>query len=112
MDVERLHRKPVVGGHEHDRRPPIGGQLLEHLEAVELGHLDIQQDQVGRVPADRIQRGASVAALLHHFELGILADQIGQPVPGQGLVVHHQDPDPLSHRFPGWRRAAPGGRAG
>ena len=50
-------------GHDHRQvaQRAVGGQLLEHLEAVHLGHLHVEQQQVERLAraASRARRGRS-----------------------------------------------------
>jgi hypothetical protein len=45
---ERAHRELVVRRDEDDRRHPDGAVGPQYLEAIELWHLDIEEDEVGR----------------------------------------------------------------
>ena len=48
----RLHAS-VSREHDHGWRRLPGLQLLQDLEAVDLGHLDVEDDQVRAAPARR-----------------------------------------------------------
>jgi hypothetical protein len=36
----------IERGHEDDARPLLGVERLQHVEAVELGHLDVEEREV------------------------------------------------------------------
>src|SRR5215212_4426908 len=46
VDLEGAQRVLVEGGHEHHRGHPLGAHFGDHPEAVEVGHLDVEKDQV------------------------------------------------------------------
>ena len=111
-DGERLHLVQVLveGADEDDGDPPevfIGLQVLAHLIAVHLRHVDVQQDQVRGILPGRQQRqfaardgSGLVPAILEHA---------GQDLEVGRDVVHHQDvgrpaDGPLLDRGPGHNR--------
>src|SRR5262245_9096685 len=55
MEFKRPDRILVVGGYKDDDRQLIGGQRFEHSEAVEVWHLDVEENEVGCVPPNRDQ---------------------------------------------------------
>ena len=67
-----LHRRRVVGGDDQHRQVALDGeqrpQRLHHLEAVEVGHVQVEDDQVRprdrHLPIDlaRVGEGGDVAA--------------------------------------------------
>ncbi len=64
----------VEGGEEDDRRPVTGGaQRPAHLDPVELGQADVEQDDVGPALADDVEGHPTVARGGHpvprHLEL-------------------------------------------
>ncbi len=67
----------------------IGLQLLADLEAVHLGHADVQQDQVGRGQFDRSQ-GAWAAGHRAHA-VAVLAEDLRQQAQIGGAVVDQKD---------------------
>src|SRR5207245_1551188 len=51
LDLECAHGVLVEGGDEDDRRGALVTRGRGHRETVEVGHLDVQEDQVGRPTA-------------------------------------------------------------
>ena len=74
-----------VGGHA----PDLGGRG----DAVEPGHLDVEQGDVGVVLEDGRYDGVAAADLGDHLEVGLEAEQRGQRATDQRLVVGQQEPD-------------------
>ena len=71
--VEGGHRVGVVRGHERDVAAAV--DLLRDLEAAHAGHLDVEEQHVGPVLLDRVQRGDTF--------LGLRADRQFRPQRGQ-----------------------------
>src|SRR5262249_36563304 len=83
FDVAQL----VERGDHQDHDPAgrrVGLQLFADFEAAELGHHDVQQDQVGLERGDLGQR---VAAVDRHGDLAIEPAQIGFQQLDVGAVV-------------------------
>jgi hypothetical protein len=78
VDLEGLEREPIVGGHEHHRRHRLGPHLPAHPESVEARHLDVEEHQVGPIPADELDRLPAVGGLADHGEPGFLFQQLPQ----------------------------------
>src|SRR5262249_39657999 len=93
VDLERLEGVAVVGGDEDDGRHPLGADRLEHAEAVQAGHLHVQEDQL-RLGLG--QGGDGLAAV------GALA-----PPPGVGLALPAAS-GPSPARAPRHRRSGSG----
>ena len=55
----------VAGDDDDLRRIGFGAHLLQHLEPVELGHHDVEQRDVVRFGAQRLERGATVGDGVH-----------------------------------------------
>ena len=69
--VERLRGILVEGGDEdHQRRIGPLGDRLDHLEAVAVAHLDVEQDDVGAKLVDLGQRLGAAAGLADMLGLG------------------------------------------
>ena len=52
----------LVGGGERGLVDPVGAQHAHHAEAVELGHLEVEQREVGALALDELHRlGAALA---------------------------------------------------
>src|SRR3569623_903341 len=77
-----------IGGDEHEQRRLDLHQALHHREAVEPGHLDVEEDQVGLVRLDCADRLAAILALLDDLDIveGLQAEF--KPLDRQRLVIH------------------------
>src|SRR6185437_5055749 len=87
VDVEGLDGVLVVRGDEDDGRQPIGRDGVEHLEAVEVGHLHVEEYKVGAVLEDRFDRFAASAALTNDRHARHVTEQRANAFPGKGFIV-------------------------
>jgi hypothetical protein len=62
-------------------------QLLEDGEAIEAGHLDVEEDDVGLVGADEVDGFDAVGALGEDFDAAGGLEQVEQLLAGEGFVV-------------------------
>ena len=86
VDLKGLDRVLVEGGHEDHGL--VSPQELENLEAADLRHLDVQEEEVGPQLVDRLDRLEAVAALRHDLHLLLATEVLPQDRPGRLLVVH------------------------
>jgi hypothetical protein len=95
MNFEGADRIRVIRSGEDDRRRRLQLlQVLGELDAIHLGHPDVQEDHVGRILREHVERGAARRSLAHHLELNIRAavgEQIAQARARWGLVVDDHD---------------------
>lgn len=93
-EVHRAHghvHRAVRGEHDGvDRRPQRAGGG-QHLHAVDRLHLEVGEDDVGRVAPDVLDRRSTV--VLGRDDVAALPEQAGQRVGGGPVVVHDQDPE-------------------
>ena len=68
--LERLQRVLIVGGDEDDERHLVGADRLDHLEAVHLRHLHVEEHEVRRVVVNSGDGLFAVARLRDQFESG------------------------------------------
>jgi len=54
VDLKGAQGVAVVGRHEHRGGHPLDAHRLDHLEAVQAGHLHVEEDQVGVALLDRL----------------------------------------------------------
>ena len=99
--VRRVHLEgaqgvPVVGGDEHHGRARI--QQLQHLEAVQPGHLDIQEQQVRRLLRGRPDGLEAIPAGGQHLDLRMAGQVLQEQGAGQVLVVRQQGGEPAARR--------------
>ena len=110
--LEGADRVAIVGGDEDHRGHHVRAQRLDHLEAVQLGHLHVEEDHLGAEAPDEPDRRVALAALARHLDLRIVLEGDADAVPRQGLVVDDQHPDPVRQgASPRLDRAAGRGRA-
>jgi hypothetical protein len=90
--VQRVHlERPqgmfVVRRHEDDHRRSIARQRLDDLESVELGDLNVEEDEIGCITTDRLHGRPAVTALRHDLNLGLPSDEPAQLAEGERLVA-------------------------
>ncbi len=103
--VEPLHavRRSVEGGDEHDLRQPrrtVELELSADLDAGDVGHHHVEEDDVGRLRPRRFERGSTVLRRPDRVPRGgqVLLEEL--PVPG--IVVHDEEVPALPvNRFVG-----------
>ena len=85
--VHLFHRR-----HHHDREVAearVRGQGLQHLVAVHLGHLDVEQDQIDRALAQDTQGLDPV--LGERDRVPQLLERAPEEQPVHPVVIHHQE---------------------
>src|SRR6266545_887180 len=87
--------------HEHTRfrQPRVGGDLSRRFEAVDLGHADVHQHEVGAKLARECHSLASVGGFAGDFEVGFGVEKRAEAGADDRLVFGEQDAD--RHRFAG-----------
>src|SRR4029453_12511952 len=94
-ELHRFHRARYLleaGGHDHLRRlPALLGQTAQHLDALEPRHLHVEDEHVGRVVAQPLERGLAVTHALHCVPLPrqLAHEELAEVL----LVVGDQDTD-------------------
>ena len=85
---------------DHDHRDVVqtlvGLEALEHLEAVQVGHHEIEQNQIELLDLENLQRPA--ARIRSGHLVTVVAQAAEQQVAVAGIVVDHQDPPGLLRR--------------
>ena len=105
VDLEGAHGVGVVGGHEHGGRQRLGAQRLQHLEAVDLRHLHVEEHQLDPRALDQ-RRGVDADAVADHGDLGIGLQDGPQRRAGERLVVDDRRADRRPHGARGGAPAA------
>src|SRR5215475_12327990 len=88
MHLKRLHRVFVVRGDEDNGN--IRADQLQNIESCELGHLHVEEQQVGLVLGDCFYRLQSVLAFGDDFDFLVRAEQFAQYFARQLFVVNDQ----------------------
>ena len=93
VGVESAHGVLVVRRHE-DHRRGVGPRLdqLQHLEAVQFGHLDVEKHQVRRGLGDGLHRLEPVGALGHDLDFRVRRQHFAQEPARQFFVVDNYRP--------------------
>src|SRR5262249_24331096 len=87
--LERAHRELVVRGHEDDRH--LTSDELQHLEAIELRHLNVEQDQLRLQLSDRLDGLEAVGAFRRDLDVTAREQMLLEHLPRQHLVVDDHD---------------------
>jgi hypothetical protein len=93
VDVERLERVCVIGSHEDDRRHVLGADLLDDAEAVEAGHLDVEEDEVGRELADCRDGLGAVCGFADDFDVRSALESNADTTSSERLVIDDERSD-------------------
>src|SRR5258708_27859069 len=80
-----------MGGGEDDQRRAV--EQLEHLEPIQLRHLDVQQQQVGIVLGHGIRRRESVRPVGHDLDVLVSEEELAEKLAGRRLVIDDDGPD-------------------
>jgi hypothetical protein len=78
----------IVGSDEDDGGRDIVAEEFEHVEAVALGHLNVEKEEVGLELADEGGGFDAGAALGQDFDRGVAAQEDGEIASGEGFVVN------------------------
>ena len=88
------HAVGLLQARDHDHRDGVQALVrlepLEHLEAVEIGHHQIEQDQVELLEREKLERAPAGLGAGHLVAVARQAAK--QQVAVAGVVVDHQDP--------------------
>ena len=85
MDLEGTERMLVVGSHKDDRH--FVADQFEDLEAVELRHMNVEEEQVGLELRNHLDGFKSIGALAHDFNFGMALQQFAQELAGKFFVL-------------------------
>ena len=81
----------VEGRHKHHGHLAI--DQLQHFEPVQLGHLHVEQQQVGPVLGHCFDRRKPIAALSDDLDVILVAQIFVQNLPRQLFVIHDDRAD-------------------
>jgi len=93
--IERHRRVIVVRGHQHDMRhgPTASGERLDQVEAIQLRHLDIEEQDVDAARSQWLDRVTPAARTRHDLDCRNPCKQPAHPLDRQRLVVDHHCPE-------------------
>jgi phosphoribosylformylglycinamidine (FGAM) synthase-like enzyme len=79
------------GNHQDGNFGEKSSDLPGYLESVEIGHLEIQQNHVGRVTLDPLQRLSSGSSLVADLPGALLLEESPKIVPDRRVVVYNKN---------------------
>jgi hypothetical protein len=87
VSVEGAHGVLIVRGDEDHHGCLRGFDQFQHLEAVQLGHLHVEEEQVGAGFRDGLDRFEPVGAFGGDDDVRVRGQQLAQIPTGQFLVI-------------------------
>ncbi len=97
MGVEGSQRVLVIGGDEYRQRCGIG-QLGQHVETRELGHLDVHKKDVGRIGSDVVDCLPAAREFSGDCEIVDPGQEVTHALESRGLIVDNYDSKGLAFR--------------
>ena len=101
--LEQLLLVDVGGEHDHAPVEPFSRRVPQHLHAVDPGHAQVQDQDVGPVLPQRPQRRLAVPAARDDLDVRLPLEQALKPPEHERVVVSQGEPDrrhpvaPLTH---------------
>ena len=103
MDLECLEGVIVVRGDEHDggrpsavrcRRGRIAAlERFDDIEAIDFGHLDVEEDEIGILVVDGAECFGSVGAFGDDFDVVVFGEESAHALARELFVVNDRDAD-------------------
>src|SRR5215213_3147716 len=90
MHLESAYGILIVGSYEDDIRSGLWIERLEHLEAAQLGHLNVQEDEVRPERLDRIYCFTTIRTFSHYLDFRILGQHLANHLAGEWFIVDDQ----------------------
>ena len=84
--------------HHHHRHRPQPHQIAEEGQAVHARHFHVQGQHVGIELFDLFPRRVGIGRRTHHFDAGVLAENLGENLADQRGIVHDQHLDFVRHQ--------------
>jgi hypothetical protein len=87
MHVERAKCMLVVSGDEDDRGHARDTDRFDDVETADLGHLDVEKNEIGCELRDCVDRRRSITAFTDDLEVGFAPQLLADAAPRDRLVV-------------------------
>ena len=91
MDLEGFDRVAIVGSDEN--HGGVVADQFEDFEAVQLGHLNIEEHQIGLLLGDGFNGFEAVGAFGDEFDFWMAGHELSQDLAGELLVVNDDGAD-------------------
>ncbi len=89
--LEGADRVVIEGGDEDDARQVHRRDSIDHRESVSLRHLDVEEEKVGPLAQDSLDRLESGRRFSDHLDIGSLRESDAHAFAREGLVVGQED---------------------
>src|SRR5579872_4269177 len=86
----------IVGSDKYRERHRPRTDGLNYLQTVELGHLDVEKDEIQRLASDDLHGCFSVYRFQHASDVRILFEQIDQALARGRFIIDNENADPFS----------------
>ena len=73
--LERRNRVVIERRDKNHRRHLVGSHFGNHVEAVELRHLDVEEHQIGLIGSNRRDGFQAVLAFTYNLDIGDACEQ-------------------------------------
>jgi hypothetical protein len=87
VDVDCAHGELIERRHENHCRHPLGADGGDHVEPVHLGHLHVEEYEIGLEVGDRLDRGSAVAAFGDDLDIVRASQLVADTAPSDRLVI-------------------------
>jgi len=88
--VEGAESISVVSRQKNCDRHADGADRSQYLKSVDLWHLHIEEDEIGLLVSNRVDRRLAVAAFADDLDVGVAPKQTPDRAPRQPLIVRNQ----------------------
>ena len=89
MDLEGLQREGVVRGHKNDGRHGPVLDLFKDAEAIEFGHLDIEEEQIGLFFGNGLNGSCAIIAFADEFYVRFFNEQSADALASQRFIIDY-----------------------
>src|SRR5690242_11801011 len=87
MRFESTHGKVVERGHEDHGRHRHVAKSSKDIETVELGHLNVEKEQIWTQGTQEMERLAPIACFSDDVDVALRGEELADAASRQGLVV-------------------------
>ena len=88
MNFESLERESVMGRHKNDSGHMTVFDLIQNAEAIQFGHLDIEEEQFGLLFDNGLDGSGAVIALTNEFDIRLLLEQSADALASERFIIN------------------------
>src|SRR5688500_1169973 len=93
IHFEGADRELVVRGYEYHDRQALERKRFQHLKAVQLGHLNIEEYSIRHMRFDDSHRFTTRCRFTNDLDIGLHAEQPDDALSRDRLIIDDDDPD-------------------